>query len=98
MKIKGMILVLFLASITLMSCDSNSVRLCKMKYKEYLRKTLKDPSSLKIYSETVTNDKAFSATVVVSYGANNSYGASVRSTTKFEFYGYKLYADGEQIR
>ncbi|TXD47354.1 hypothetical protein [Polaribacter sp. IC073] len=96
MKIKTLLIVL-MTSVFLMSCDSSSVSSCKREYKSYLKKTLKDPSSLIVYSERITRDDKYHAIIKVDYGAKNSYGAYTRKTSVFQYVGYSFLVDGEII-
>lgn len=83
---KQFILIILMA-IALCSCESRSVSEGRVAYKEYFKKTLKDPNSLVIYSEEVVSKDEYSATFVVDMGAKNSYGGMVRSTYTFETTG-----------
>lgn len=80
-------ILIFLMAIALCSCESRSVSEGRVAYKEYFKKTLKDPNSLVIYSEEVVSKDEYSATFVVDMGAKNSYGGMVRSTYTFETTG-----------
>lgn len=77
-------------AIALCSCESRSVSEGRVAYKEYFKKTLKDPNSLVIYSEEVVSKDEYSATFVVDMGAKNSYGGMVRSTYTFETTGPRM--------
>lgn len=77
-------------SLLLSSCESRAVREGRQAYKAYFHDTLKDPESLKIYDEKVTESTDVSATFVVDMGAKNSYGAYVRETYTFTTIGKKV--------
>lgn len=66
------------------SCEDSVISDGRKAYKQYFKNTLKDPESLKIYSETASKTGDNTATFIVDYGAKNSFGAYVRETVTFE--------------
>lgn len=92
------LILIALSVLFLFSCDSQSVRDGRSIYKKYLKETLKDPESLKIYKEEVIKDEHVTATFKVDYGAKNSYGGYVRTTSVFETVGNRcITVDGKLI-
>lgn len=86
---RGLVLscILILLSITFTSCEDTYVSSGRKLYVKYLKKSLKDPDSLKIYSEKYTKDGTVKVLWEVDHGAKNSFGAMVRSTLKCETIG-----------
>lgn len=82
---KKIVLVLF-CSLALMSCENSAVREGRDIYMLYLKKTAKDPNSVKVYSEKYEID---GTTVywTLDVGGANSYGGMVRETIKIETIG-----------
>lgn len=58
-------------------------------YKEFFRKSLKDPESLKIYSEKYEKESGSTYTIhwTLDIGARNSYGGMVRETYHIQTIG-----------
>lgn len=88
------LIILFLILQALISCDSRNVRDGRNAYKEYLSKTLKDPSSLIIHDETFSlpqGSEGLEVVFTVDYGAKNSYGAMSRETIVFRTIGNSIF-------
>lgn len=79
------------------SCEKSSVREGRKVYKDYFKEVLKDPSSLKVYSEKYELDGKWAVKWTLDIGAKNSYGAMVRSTYKIETFSDSpsLWVNGE---
>lgn len=79
------------------SCEKSVVRQGRKTYKEYFKQVLKDPSSLKVYSEKYEMDGERAVKWTLDIGAKNSYGAMVRSTYEIETIGDRpsLWVNGE---
>jgi hypothetical protein len=100
--LKSSLTILLLACL-LISCESKNISEGRKAYKKYLNKVLKDPSSLKIYSELITSDQSLdnstSATFVIDYGSKNSYGAMTRETVTIHTFGSGLVmVDNQMIK
>lgn len=63
----------------LFACESSDVFNGRKTYKEYFQKTLKDPNSLIIYSESY-EETYYGITWTLDVGAKNSYGGMIRNT------------------
>ena len=88
---KRLLAFLIATLLLLSSCEDSAIREGRQAYKAYFHDTLKDPESLKIYNEEVTElTKGVSAVFVVDMGAKNSYGAYVREIYKFTTIGEKV--------
>ena len=90
---KSILLILFL-SVLLVSCEDSKVTNGRSLYKKYLNENLKDPESLKIYSESYENSPGH-VVFKVDVGAKNSYGGYVRKDYVFEVIGDLLIVNGE---
>lgn len=73
------VLLLFAASL-IMSCEPSCVRDGRRLYKKYYAKMLKDPESLKIYSEKYIEKKNNEVEWTLDIGAKNEFGGMVRKT------------------
>lgn len=74
-------------------CNTREQR-AKDAVKTYLKKTLRDPESLKIYSiETQKKDNDVTYIVTVDYGAKNGFGGMERKTDQFTVIGDEVMID-----
>lgn len=96
-SILGIKALLFITLVTgllcLSSCKNQEdkyVSKGRKAYKAYFERTLKDPSSLVIYSETYEHE-SIKVEFTVDMGAKNSFGAMVRETYVFEILDGKIY-------
>lgn len=89
--------LMILAATTLLTACSKepkSVVEGRELYQLYFQKTLRDPASLKIYSEKYEiNDKGTEISWTIDYGAKNGYGAMDRATKEFKTIGDILFVD-----
>lgn len=86
-----------MAAFILSSCQPAQVANGKRVWSKYFDKTLKDPSSFKVYNEKyeVINDNSVRWTL--DYGAKNSYGAMERRTVTFTTTCDLIDIDGDLI-
>lgn len=85
---------LLLSCILFLSCEDSAITSGRKVYEAYLKKTLKDPGSLKIYKEHHYKIDTYHVGWEVDYGAKNSYGAMVRETLEFETVGSNIFIKG----
>lgn len=78
------VVLLLLAALTLCACQPRSVTEGKRAWTKYLKKVLKDPESLKIYSEEYEELNDHTVRWTIDYGAKNSYGGMDRKTIVVE--------------
>lgn len=90
MKKVILLFVIFSIGFSLMSCEPENVTKGRKVYMEYFNSTLRDPESLKIYSEKVKKIDDYQYIFIVDYGAKNGYGAMNRKTITFETLGNHL--------
>lgn len=81
---------LVIVLVCMSSCEDKYVSKGRKAYKAYFQKTLKDPSSLVIYSETYEHE-SIKVDFTVDMGAKNSFGAMVRETYVFEILDGKIF-------
>lgn len=91
--------ILFTLILFLTSCEDHRLRNGREMYMLYLNKTLKDPESLKIYSEKYTFINDVTVEWVVDYGAKNSFGGMVRNTLECETLAGVIFVniDGKEV-
>lgn len=82
------IIFLLVAMVALSSCEDHKVSEGRKLWKSYLKKNLKDPSSLVIYDEDYTEGGSVMWTI--EYGAKNSFGGMGRETLECITDGKKL--------
>jgi len=93
------LLILF-ATVLLAACDSEPKNVSEGRelYQLYFQKTLRDPESLKIYSEKYEVDAdGIKVSWTIDYGAKNGYGAMDRATQEFMTIGNMLFVDNHYI-
>lgn len=67
-------------------------------YQLYFQKTLRDPESLKIYSEKYeVDEKGIEVSWTIDYGAKNGFGAMDRATKELMTIGDMLFIDNHYI-
>lgn len=83
------ILSIIMLSLALCSCEPTNVKDGRDLYMLYLKKTAKDPLSIKVYSEKfeIRDPKVY---WTLDVGGANSYGGMVRKTIKLETTGRVL--------
>jgi hypothetical protein len=95
---RSILLTLF-AVILLSSCESSVVRGGRNAYKTYMKENLKDPESLKIYSEKITREGDYTVVFDVEFGAKNNLGGYGRESIQFKTVGdhpKEVWVNGER--
>lgn len=95
------VLLILFATAFLASCDKEPKNVSNGRelYQLYFQKTLRDPESLKIYSEKYSiGDDGIKVSWTIDYGAKNGFGAMDRATKEFMTIGDMLFVDDHFIR
>lgn len=93
-------ILLLMTTVLLAACDSEPKNVSEGRelYQLYFQKTLRDPESLKIYSEKYEVDgDGIKVSWTIDYGAKNGYGAMDRETKEFMTIGDMLFVDNHYI-
>lgn len=77
--------ILFLLAIafSLAGCEDKGISTGRSLYKAYLKKFMKDPSSLVIYNESYTKE-GYRIYWTIDYGGRNGFGGMTRETLEVE--------------